>query len=389
MSGKYTPQVQEAITRLGSRLTFSEASEELAMMWGIDISAGSVRQITLRNGLVANEIIEAEVVRLETEAPPSTARPKQLVMSVDGAMVQLTSGEWREVKMVAFGEFESQWDAKKKQVNTQTTNISYFTRAEPAEKFAQSALYEWQRRGGEHAQRVVAVNDGAVWIQSFIDYHCPQAIRVIDFAHTKAYLAQIGKAIYGAETAEFKQWFARMSKQLGKKPPQRTLAELQFLQAQHQDHPQILEIEQAIRYLEKRVEMIDYLHFRKEQVPIGSGIVESGHKVVMQRRMKQAGMRWAEENLNPMLALRMGICNHTWSSGWQAIQVYARNKKHQDRMSRTKKPNNQESPDVVTQLDCQRLTQLAQTIASKTKPKRGWQNHKWIFPYRHSFIHKN
>ena len=129
MSGKYTPQVQEAITRLGSRLTFSEASEELAMMWGIDISAGSVRQITLRNGQVANEIIEAEVVRLETEAPTPTARPNQLVMSADGAMVQLTNGDWREVKMVAFGEFESQWDVKKRQINTATTNISYFRKS--------------------------------------------------------------------------------------------------------------------------------------------------------------------------------------------------------------------------------------------------------------------
>lgn len=391
MSGGYTPQVQEAITRLGSRLTFSEASEELALMWGINIPAGSVRQITLRNGKAADKVIEQEVARLEKEAPAPTAKPKQLVMSADGAMVQLTSGEWREVKTVAFGEFESRWDAKNKQVKTKTSHISYFSRVETSEKFTQSALYEWQRRGGEHAQRVVAVNDGAPWIQSFIDYHCPQAIRVIDFAHAQAYLAQVGKAIYGADTAQFKQWFVSMSRQLGKKPPQRTLSDLRFLQSQHQDHPQIAEIEQAIRYLEKRKEMIDYPHFREEQVPIGSGIVESGHKVVMQRRMKQAGMRWAEENLNPMLALRMGICNHTWTSGWQAIQAHAYQKKRQTRMkkTKTKKTNKQESSDVVSQLDCQRLTKLAQKIESKTKSKHGWQDHKWVFPYRQRLIHQN
>lgn len=352
------------------------------MLWGIHITAGSVRQITLRHGKVANKIVEEEVARLQAEAPSATARPKQLVMSVDGAMVQLTSGEWREVKLAAFGEFASQWDAKKKQVNTTTSNISYFARVETAEKFAQSALYEWQRRGGEQAQRVVAVNDGAVWIQSFIDYHCPRAIRVLDFAHAQGYLAQIGKAIYGADTAEFNQWFARMSKQLGKNPPERTLSELRFLQSQHQDHPQIAEIEQAVRYLEKRKEMIDYPHFRQVQVPIGSGIAESGHKVVMQRRMKQAGMRWAEESLNPMLALRMGVCNHTWASGWQEIQAYAREKSRQARLSKTKMPEKQESSEVVTELDCQRLTRLAQIIQSRAKAKRGWQDHKWIFPYR-------
>lgn len=197
VSGAYTPQVQEAITRLGSRLPFGEARDELALLWGVKISSGGVRHITLRHGQIADELIEQEVARLEKEAPSPTAKPKQLIMSADGAMVQLTSGEWREVKTVAFGEFESRWDAKSKQVVTTTEKISYFSRVATAEAFANTALYEWQRRGGENAERVAAVNDGAAWIQAFIDYHCPQAIRVIDFAHAQAYLAIIGKAISG------------------------------------------------------------------------------------------------------------------------------------------------------------------------------------------------
>jgi len=387
MRGAYTPQVQEAVTRLGSRLPFREAREELALLWGIEISSSSVRQITLRNGQVADELIEEEVARLEKEAPPPTAQPAQLVMSADGAMVQLTSGEWREVKTVAFGEFASHWDAQNKQVNTKTEQISYFSRVETAEAFAQSALYEWQRRGGENAKRVVAVNDGALWIQSFVDYHCPQAIRVIDLAHALGHLATIGKVVYGAETAAFQQWYARISRQLGTKPPQRTLSELHFLQRQQQDHPEIAVIEQAIRYLDKRKAMIDYPHFRQQQLPIGSGIVESGHKVVMQRRMKQAGMRWAEQNLNPMLALRMAICNQTWSASWQAIQIQTRDKQHRRRLSQTRPPQKPIVPEVVTEADCQRLTRLARRIR-RHKPGHPWQNHDWIFPHRQHALHK-
>lgn len=377
------------MTRLGSRLPFSEAKEELAMMWGVEISSGGVRQITLRNGQIADELIEQEVARIEKEAPAPTDKPEQLVMSADGAMVQLTSGEWREVKTVAFGEFAPKWDSKHKQVTTQTDNISYFSRVETADKFANSALYEWQRRGGENAKRVVAVNDGALWIQSFVDYHCPQAVRVIDFAHAQSYLAKIGKAIYGAETTGFKQWYARMCKQLGNKPPQRTLSELRLLQQQQRDHPENAEIEQAIRYLEKRQAMIDYPHFRRAQVPIGSGIVESGHKVVMQRRMKQAGMRWAEPNLNPMLALRLAICNQVWTTNWQAIKAHAHQKKRQQRLSRTQVSEKGEQTTQVTEADCQRLLNLAKRIETKTKRRRPWQNHKWVFPHRQSFIHKN
>jgi hypothetical protein len=389
VSGAYTPQVQEAITRLGSRLPFGEARDELALLWGIKISSGGVRHITVRQGQIADELIEQEVARLEKEARSPTAKPKQLVMSADEAMVQLTSGEWREVKTVAFGEFESRWDAKNKEVVTTTENISYFSRVATAEAFANSALYEWQRRGGENAERVVAVNDGAPWIQAFIDYHAPQAIRVIDFAHAQAYLAIIGKAIYGAETEQFKRWYARLSRQLGQKPPQRTLSELRLLQQQHQTHPEAESIEQAIRYLERRETMIDYPHFRKMQVPLGSGIVESGHKVVMQRRMKQAGMRWAEANLNPMLALRLALCNKVWATSWQAIHAHALQRKRQRRLSKTRLVVQPSSLATVTEADCQRLIQLAGKMERLTQTKQPWQNHKWVFPHRQSFIHKN
>lgn len=63
--------------------------------------------------------------------------------------------------------------------------------------------------------------------------------------------------------------------------------------------------------LDKRVSRIECPHFRRLQIPIGSGHVESGHKVVMQKRMKQASMRWAEASLNPILALRATLCNQT------------------------------------------------------------------------------
>lgn len=387
MSGAYTPQVQEAITRLGSRLPFGEARDELALLWGVKISSGGVRHITLRHGQIADELIGQEVARLEKEASTPTAKPKQLIMSADGAMVQLTSGEWREVKTVAFGEFESRWDAKSKQVITTTEKISYFSRVATAEAFANTALYEWQRRGGENAERVVAVNDGAAWIQAFIDYHAPQAIRVIDFAHAQAYLAIIGKAIYGAETEQFRQWYARLSRQLSQKPPQRSLTELRLLQ--HQTHPEAETIEQAIRYLERRETMIDYPHFRQVQVPIGSGIVESGHKVVMQRRMKQAGMRWAEANLNPMLALRLALCNKVWTTSWQAIHTHGLQRKRRQRLSKTRLVIEPSPASLVTEADGQSLSQLAEKMERLSQKRQPWQNHKWIFPHRESLVHKN
>lgn len=372
------------MTRLSSRMSYREAQEELELMWKVSVSTGGLRDVTLRHGRIAAALINDKVADLETTAPTATAEPEQLVMCTDGAMVPLTNGEWREVKTVTFGEFHSQWDAKQRQVVTKTKQISYFSRVASAEEFTRSALVEWHRRGGENADTVVAVQDGAVWIQSFIDYHCPQAVRVIDFAHAMEYVATVGRAIYGAESPAFQQWYARMSGQLGHHPPQRTLNELQLLQRQYPDHPQAAEIETAIRYLTKRLPMIDYPHFRRRQIPIGSGIVESGHKVVMQQRMKQAGMRWAEENLNPMLALRVALCNRTWQTSWREIEARVRQEKYALKQPVAPPALNTR---LVTEDDCQRLNALAARI--DRQKKHPWRDNRWIFPYRPNSLHQN
>lgn len=388
LPGAYTPQVQEAVTRLGSRLPYREAQEELAFMWQVAISQSSVRQITMRHGVVAHALNEQKVAQLEATAATPTAQPQQLVVCADGAMVQVTNGEWREVKTVAMGEFATCWDAKNKQVVTKTEQVSYFSQVAPATAFSRSALAEWHRRGGDNAQTVVAVNDGALWIQSFIDYHCPKATRVIDFAHAMAYVAIVGRAIYGAETAAFRQWYGRMSRQLGTQPPQRTVNELRLLQRQHPDHPEAEAIALAIRYLERREAMIDYPHFRRQHLPIGSGIGESGHKVVMQRRMKQAGMRWAEENLNPMLALRTALCNQTWSTSWQEIAAQV----HKEKYPSSPKPQRTQEtapvPQRVTEADCQRLTALADKLQRRSRKGQPWRDHRRIFPHRQRLVHQ-
>lgn len=136
------------MTRLGSRLPYGEAQEELKLMWGITVSRGAVRDVTLRHGQVAEQLMLAEVERLEREALPATATPAQLVLCADGAFVQLTSGEWREVKTATFGEFASHWHAEKGKIVVKTDKLSYFSRVEASESFSHHALYEWQQRGG-------------------------------------------------------------------------------------------------------------------------------------------------------------------------------------------------------------------------------------------------
>jgi hypothetical protein len=49
-------------------------------------------------------------------------------------------------------------------------------------------------------------------------------------------------------------------------------------------------------------------------------MVESANKMLMQARLKRAGMHWDPSNVNPMLALRDALCNHRWEEVWQQQQ---------------------------------------------------------------------
>lgn len=63
-----------------------------------------------------------------------------------------------------------------------------------------------------------------------------------------------------------------------------------------------------------------YGTFGAEGWPIGSGMVESANKVVVEDRLKGAGMHWADTNVNPLVALRNAVCNDRWQERWQGIE---------------------------------------------------------------------
>jgi len=47
-------------------------------------------------------------------------------------------------------------------------------------------------------------------------------------------------------------------------------------------------------------------------------MVERANTVVVQARLKGTGMRWEHINVNPMLALRNGVCNDRWQATWDS-----------------------------------------------------------------------
>ena len=61
-------------------MSYRESHQELALLWKVEISQGSMRQVTMRHGHVANKLIQEKVAYLEATGPTPTAQPEQMVM---------------------------------------------------------------------------------------------------------------------------------------------------------------------------------------------------------------------------------------------------------------------------------------------------------------------
>lgn len=317
LPGSLTPRLQEALVRLSTHIpSFAKAARELTFFTGTQVHADTARRRTEAAGalLVAHETAEAE--RIVRELPPPPAGPDTLVFSVDGAMVPLLHGAWTEVRTLAVGAVLPAQPSPEGPV-IQTTNLSYFSRRLDSTSFAEAALGELHRRGIERAGRVGAVVDGAEWCQHFIDLHQPTAVRILDFAHAAHYLSAIGQTVDAEGPVLAAAAIARLRHGLKQDGPDEVLKELRALVAAH---PNLGELPKQLAYLEKRAAQLRYPQFVAEGWPIGSGMVESANKLVVEDRLKGAGMHWAEANINPMLALRNAVCNERWAEVWEVIE---------------------------------------------------------------------
>jgi hypothetical protein len=302
---RYTPRLVAQIVRLGTACTsFAEARALLRDLLGVEVGEETVRRITEAAGreLVAVETAEREELERTLARPPAVLADRLQQVSIDGCNVPLVGGDWAEVKAVAIGTIHRTSDGPK------AGALSYFARLGDSERFSREARIEFHRRGTENAREVVAVTDGAEWIPAVLEEHCPGALHIIDWSHAASYIRAAGQALFGQGTADCVAWTQSQLALLWEQPPELVLAEL----AGMEERSGLEAVRVARQYLEKRREHIHYAAYRAANYPIGSGIIESANKLLVEARLKGAGKHWARPNVDAMLALRCASTNDRW-----------------------------------------------------------------------------
>lgn len=315
--------------------SFGEGSEVLNELLGVHVGTETIRRVTeaAGRGVVEDETKAAAGLAKSLARPSVQVVDRLQQVSVDGAMVPLVHGEWAEAKTVVIGRVVQTGSGPKAEA------LSYFSRLCDHQTFSTQARIEFHRRGTEAAREVVAVTDGAEWIQGFVDDHCPDALRIIDWTHAVSYLNAAGQARFGPGTADCSAWVAAQTQTLWMDKPEPVVAALAELEATSGLEP----VRIARQYLDKRLDQLRYSSFRAAGYPVGSGIVESANKAVVEMRLKGRGRHWARANIDPMLALRCASASKAWSERWPLAHAALR-KAHCHRPSPPPPPSPPEPP---------------------------------------------
>jgi hypothetical protein len=285
--------------------------------YGVDIGSSAVRDVTLEH---ARKALRNEEKRPKVKKLKSCGK-EEIIAQIDGSflpMVRIKEGEgdkrklregyWAEARLaVARGKGEAQsW-----------YGVSFRSVEEAGEMWARTV----QAAGWGADSKIHAVGDGSVWIfdQSKKQFG-KQGTFLLDFYHLSEYLGSVAKE--KLEEGERKPWLVEQQKLLKNNEFNRVLESLKV----HIDdkNPDCAAFE-AYRYLDNRKDQVDYKGALEKELPIGSGLVESGHRSVLQGRLKIAGAFWLPENAESMAQLLVLKQNGEWDDYWkqEAIKLAA------------------------------------------------------------------
>jgi hypothetical protein len=299
--GEVTKEVERRILDFGVSDTFNEAAQRWEVHYGWSISENLVRRVVERVGRMQEEC-EPEVLQEELQ-PVSQQAPALVVLGTDGSMIP-TRGEdtWREAKVAVVSREEVVEAGREGPCERQQAR--YVAVVGSPEGLKGEVAAALKAHGANEAQRVVCLGDGAAWVWKLAGQLCPQAIQVLDWRHAQEYVVECGKELFGEDDACLGVWRDTAEKLLWQGETEELQRELEaclFLCSTDKEKEAIVTLK---RYCNNNAQRMQYAAFREAGLPVGSGIVESAHRHVLQQRMKRAGQHWAPQRAHRMARLR-------------------------------------------------------------------------------------
>jgi len=235
-----------------------------------------------------------------------------LYLEVDGAALNTRTKDadgstWRENKLgiVFSSDNIYYWTGNDGKRHHQIRKREYISYIGSVSEFKKHFLACAVRNGYGKYRQTVILSDGAQWIANMAQEVFPDAQHILDLFHLKENVYDFAKAKFKHDASRYVAWAEEIGDLLEKGKWEDVLKELN----PEETYENTVDL---YHYIYRNREHIDYPEYKEKGWFVGSGAIESGNKVVLQKRMKQAGMRWNPQTAQYLLTL----CTKKESGHW-------------------------------------------------------------------------
>jgi hypothetical protein len=227
-----------------------------------------------------------------------------LYAQADGSMIQTREDGWNEVKLGRIFKSSDCVHAEGKQ--GWVSHSQYLAHLGGHKEFC-SQMDSLLDDFGPLQQRLIFITDGAVWLRNWIEDSFPDAVSILDFYHAAEHLHDFSSQFFKDAAAEQK-WVQEQRELLLDSKAAEVISNISQLAGNKNK-----EAAKLISYYESNLQRMEYKKYRQLGCGlIGSGAIESAHRTVVQKRMKQSGQRWSKKGAANMLNLRVARKNLQW-----------------------------------------------------------------------------
>ena len=299
---KYSRRLSRLATDMAAECSFEATARRMLEHHSVEVSVSAIRQLTLTAAERATALLEKRGCVAEGQLS------QQLVMEMDGVMVPVVdyknSGDRRKTKSL-------RWQEMKVGVVQDPIRLQalYACSFEGANTLGDRLEILTFQMGGKNLPPLHGVGDGAGWIKEQGDRigGC-QYKHLIDFYHFSEYLHA---AFEGNERQCLMVCRCKKEAKTGRlaKVVRRLRRELK----RNSGHDGVIA---CLRYIRNRPGEFAYDQAIEKDLPIGSGLIESTNRSLIQKRLKLPGAWWLPKNAGKLANLRSLRANGRWNEFW-------------------------------------------------------------------------
>jgi len=301
-------RLDRVVTDFGCEHSFARAAESVREHYGIDLGSTSIRVATLKHAERAQSQMQKEYEQPFRVLPAEGA--EHVIAQADGTLIRTVEPgprkssrprEWKEMRLVA---------AQAKDSSAAVYGATFGSVEETGRRWGHcTRLAGWGSNTSIHV-----LGDGAEWIRlQSQEVFQRQGTFLCDFYHVSGYL---GAAAERCRPNQPYRWRRTQQKRLRRGAAQKVLEALQPFVEPSSTPDEEAPVRNGHRYLTNRLDCLDYPRALRLGLPIGSGLIESGHRHVLQARLKKPGCAWLHQHADRIAHLRVLRANHKWNKFW-------------------------------------------------------------------------